>query len=74
MLCERSSNRTISVGLLTISGEAVSDNFILKVSSQLMRAVLISLLALVIPMVFLLSESRFVIRDSIYVMYVRREL
>ena len=52
----------------------MSDNFILKVSSQLMRAVLISLLALVIPMVFLLSESRFVIRDSIYVMYVRREL
>ena len=52
ILLERSRIRTMSVGLLTISGSAVSDSFTLKESPQSMWLVFNSLLEFVIPICF----------------------
>ena len=57
ILLERSSISTISVGLETISGCAVKDNFILNESTPSIFVVLSSLFELVHPFLSFLSES-----------------
>ena len=57
MLPDRSSTRAMSVGLVTISGAAVSARVTFRDPSQSMRSILITLLELVIPIVVLLPSG-----------------